>query len=48
VKEDYEGKEICGEFIQGKMWRHVQLSITYLVRGLEGIATVVRLGETRV
>ena len=40
VKEEYQGKEIFGgECIQDKVWRHVRLSITYLVGGLEGIAT---------
>ena len=30
VNEEYEGKEIFGgEGIQGKLWRHVRLSITY-------------------
>ena len=48
VKEEYEGKEICEECIQGKMWRHVRLSITYLAGGLEGIATVAWFGQTRV
>ena len=42
VKEEYEGKEICEEVIQGKVWRHVRLSITYLMGGLEEIAEVAR------
>ena len=45
VKEEYEGKEICGECIQGKVWWHVRVSITYLVRGLEGTAAVAWRGN---
>ena len=45
VKEEYEGKEICEECIQGKMWRHVRLSITYLVCSLEEIAAAAWRGN---
>jgi hypothetical protein len=46
MKEEYEGEEIFGgRYIQRKVWRHVRLSITYLVRGLEGIAALAEFGR---
>src|ERR1700737_240826 len=39
MTEEREGKEILGGgCIRREVWRHVRLSITYLTRGLEGIA----------
>jgi hypothetical protein len=46
MKEKYGGEEISGGgYIQRKVWRHVRLSITYLMCGLEGIAAVVEFGR---
>ena len=46
MKQHYDGTQILGgRYIQREIWRHVRPSITYLVRGLEGIAAVTQLGE---
>jgi hypothetical protein len=49
MKEDHEVNEIMGRrCIWHEVWRHVRHSITYLLRGLEGIAAVAQFGEKAV